>query len=93
MCDDVQICNRCVREFLILARTWFAFGLPSKTGCSVCLQKPGVTTTKLENIGSTPGEPLLALIYLMILTLATKFLLRMLLWKHVQMRLQRRMSN
>jgi hypothetical protein len=22
-----------VRELLILARTWFAFGLPSKTGC------------------------------------------------------------
>jgi hypothetical protein len=33
MCDDVQLCNRYVREFLILARTWFAFGLPSKTGC------------------------------------------------------------
>jgi hypothetical protein len=33
MCDDVQLCNRCVREFLIMARTWFAFGLPSKTGC------------------------------------------------------------
>jgi hypothetical protein len=33
MCDDVQLCNHCVREFLILARTWFAFGLPSKTGC------------------------------------------------------------
>jgi hypothetical protein len=33
MCDDVQLCNRCVREFLILTRTWFAFGLPSKTGC------------------------------------------------------------
>jgi hypothetical protein len=33
MCDDVQLCNRCVREFLILVRTWFAFGLPSKTGC------------------------------------------------------------
>jgi hypothetical protein len=33
MCDDVQLCNRCVREFLILACTWFAFGLPSKTGC------------------------------------------------------------
>jgi hypothetical protein len=32
MCDDVQLCNHCVREFLILARTWFAF-LPSKTGC------------------------------------------------------------
>ena len=28
-----HLCNRCVREFLILARTWFAFGLPSKTGC------------------------------------------------------------
>jgi hypothetical protein len=33
LCDDVQLCNCCVREFLILARTWFAFGLPSKTGC------------------------------------------------------------
>jgi hypothetical protein len=33
MCDDVQLCNLCVREFLILARTWFAFGLSSKTGC------------------------------------------------------------
>jgi hypothetical protein len=32
MCDDVQVCNRCVREFLILTRTWFAFGLPFKTG-------------------------------------------------------------
>jgi hypothetical protein len=32
-CDDVQLCNCCVRELLILARTWFAFGLPSKTGC------------------------------------------------------------
>jgi hypothetical protein len=30
MCDDVQLCNRGVREFLILARTWFAFGLPFK---------------------------------------------------------------
>jgi hypothetical protein len=28
-----HLCNRHVREFLILARTWFAFGLPSKTGC------------------------------------------------------------
>jgi hypothetical protein len=28
-----HLCNPCVREFLILARTWFAFGLPSKTGC------------------------------------------------------------
>jgi hypothetical protein len=28
-----HLCNRRVREFLILARTWFAFGLPFKTGC------------------------------------------------------------
>jgi hypothetical protein len=27
--------NRCVREFLILERTWFAFSLPSKTGCDI----------------------------------------------------------
>jgi hypothetical protein len=25
-----HLCNRCVREFLILARTWFTLGLPSK---------------------------------------------------------------
>jgi hypothetical protein len=30
-----HLCNCCVREFLILARTWFAFGLPSKTGCDI----------------------------------------------------------
>jgi hypothetical protein len=35
MCDDVQLCNHYVREFLILARTWFAFSLPSKTGCDI----------------------------------------------------------
>jgi hypothetical protein len=28
-----MLCNCCVRELLILARTWFAFGLPSKTRC------------------------------------------------------------
>jgi hypothetical protein len=27
------LCNCCVREFLILTRTWFTFGLLSKTGC------------------------------------------------------------
>jgi hypothetical protein len=33
-----MLCNCCVRELLILARTWFTFGLPSKTGCdSNCL--------------------------------------------------------
>jgi hypothetical protein len=35
LCDDVQLCNCCVRELLILARTWFAFGLLSKTGCDM----------------------------------------------------------
>jgi hypothetical protein len=28
-----MLCNCCVRELLILARTWFAFGLASKTRC------------------------------------------------------------
>jgi hypothetical protein len=31
-----MLCNCCVRELLILARTWFAFGLPSKTECDSC---------------------------------------------------------
>jgi hypothetical protein len=30
-----HLCNPCVCEFLILARTWFAFGLPSKIGCDI----------------------------------------------------------
>jgi hypothetical protein len=30
-----MLCNCCVRELLILARTWFAFGLPSKTECDI----------------------------------------------------------
>jgi hypothetical protein len=30
-----MLCNCYVRELLILARTWFAFGLPSKTGCDI----------------------------------------------------------
>jgi hypothetical protein len=30
-----HLCNQCVREFMILARTWFASGLPSKTGCDI----------------------------------------------------------
>jgi hypothetical protein len=32
-----MLCNCCVRELLILTRTWFAFGLPSKTGCDKSL--------------------------------------------------------
>jgi hypothetical protein len=47
MCDDVQLCNRCLREFLILARTWFAFGLPSKTGCDRCATKPSPRAVSL----------------------------------------------
>jgi hypothetical protein len=35
MCDDVQLCNCYVREFLILAHTWFAFGLPFETECDI----------------------------------------------------------
>jgi hypothetical protein len=35
----IHLCNRCVREFLILARTWFAFGLPSKPGVTVGLRR------------------------------------------------------
>jgi hypothetical protein len=30
-----MLCNCRVRESLILARTWFAFGLPSKTGFDI----------------------------------------------------------
>jgi hypothetical protein len=52
LCDDVQLCNRCVREFLILARTWFAFGLPSKTGCD-----NGSTTKSAKN--TTPFKRIL----------------------------------
>jgi hypothetical protein len=39
MCDDVQLCNRYVREFLFLARTWLHL---------VCLLKPGVTLVVSE---------------------------------------------
>jgi hypothetical protein len=39
-----KLCNCCACGFLILARTWFAFGLPSKTGCD---------TGKLD---TAPGE-------------------------------------
>jgi hypothetical protein len=35
-----MLCNCCVCELLILARTWFAFGLPSKTGCDNPVVRP-----------------------------------------------------
>jgi hypothetical protein len=40
-----HLCNRCVRELLILARTWFAFGLPSKPGVTVGLREPNLGKT------------------------------------------------
>jgi hypothetical protein len=47
MCDDVQLYNRCVRGYLILARTWFAFSLPSKTGCDISGIKARLTVGPL----------------------------------------------
>jgi hypothetical protein len=41
-----HLCNRCVREFLILARTCFAFGLPSKPGVT---PKPYAMGEKYKN--------------------------------------------
>jgi hypothetical protein len=35
-----HLCNLCVREFLIMARTWFTFDLPSKTECNI-MERPG----------------------------------------------------
>jgi hypothetical protein len=54
MCDDVRLCNYCVRELLILTRTWFAFGLPSKTGCDKLIKGQhilGLTNFILRKIG------------------------------------------
>jgi hypothetical protein len=52
-----HFCNRCVREFLILARTWFAFGLPAKTRCDTGADVPmapssSVQETKVENLAT-----------------------------------------
>jgi hypothetical protein len=61
-----MLCNCCVRELLILARTWFAFVLPSKTGCdrSVPLGRRAVTksrqgrTAPLSQVrGRRPASP------------------------------------
>jgi hypothetical protein len=42
-----MLCNCCVRELPILARTWFAFGLPSKTGCEISCIKAMLTVGPL----------------------------------------------
>jgi hypothetical protein len=51
--------NCYVRELLILTRTWFAFGLPSKTGCDIrSLGHQGVgrpLKTDLDNVESNRG--------------------------------------
>jgi hypothetical protein len=51
-----MLCNCCVCELLILARTWFAFGLPSETGCDTCAHmvscqaiRFGISTVKMLN--------------------------------------------
>jgi hypothetical protein len=47
-----HLCNRRVREFLILARTWFAFGLPSKTGCDS--RQMGDQATSVAAVSTQP---------------------------------------
>jgi hypothetical protein len=42
------LCNCCVRELLILARTWFAFGLPSKTVKGKCALGPFLSILVIE---------------------------------------------
>jgi hypothetical protein len=42
--------NRCVRELLILARTWFAFGLPSKTVCDTYKLKLPPKMSTIHNV-------------------------------------------
>jgi hypothetical protein len=62
MCDDVQLCSRYVREFLILPRTWFVFGFPSKTGCDIRWLNPRkwTSSSKLD----TPSKLSDSLTYL-----------------------------
>jgi hypothetical protein len=52
-----HLCNRCVREFLILSHTWFAFGLPSKTGCDTTPPLPlpdGAYPSTLVSLARAP---------------------------------------
>jgi hypothetical protein len=48
-----HLCNRCVRELLILARTWFAFGLPSKPGVTI-IDQICVVLSKICKITYSP---------------------------------------
>jgi hypothetical protein len=47
--------NCCVRELLILACTWFAFGLPSKTGCDTCGRETGCGDGRSAADGTSVG--------------------------------------
>jgi hypothetical protein len=49
-----MLCNCCVRELLILARTCFAFGLPSKTGCDILTKR---CFQKVCDEGYSPSSP------------------------------------
>jgi hypothetical protein len=58
-----MLCNCCVRELLILTRTWFAFGLPSKTGCDTplgdfCTDSLLKKTSILRTCCASPAAPL-----------------------------------
>jgi hypothetical protein len=48
--------DSCVREFLILARTWFAFGLPSKTGCDIVLSHETIVADVWEEEAFVDGD-------------------------------------
>jgi hypothetical protein len=47
-----MLCNCCVRELLILARTWFTFGLPSKTGCDTRHGEVAYQLSLLEDLSA-----------------------------------------
>jgi hypothetical protein len=51
-----HLCNRCVRELLILARTWFAFGLPSKPGVTIRYPKSIVNHPSPSCCGQAGGS-------------------------------------
>jgi hypothetical protein len=58
------LCNSCVCELLILVRTWFAFGLPSRTGCDSINRSSRVCSSDLASAAVPPhagsyatGEP------------------------------------
>jgi hypothetical protein len=59
-----HLCNRCVHELLILARTWFAFGLPSKSGVTISevmrhsglVVQEGVTAEDTPNVEAEQAE-------------------------------------